>query len=179
MFSNNHVMRDLNQIVDLDAFLNPGSTETGAIDRAIRSNFYVVINLDMAKLRNFSLPTFLKLESKTIGADDSAAVNDDARPNLGSFSDRNIWIDQARLPDGGLVPQISAGANDGVIADGHIRLNDGMRLNRDASAKLGRRIDNGGGMNAGSKCDRFWRQLQDHLLECLGGISHVNPSGRK
>jgi len=54
MPADHNVVRDLNEIVDLDSFLNPGSSEARAVDSRVRTDLDIVIDLDNPELRDFS-----------------------------------------------------------------------------------------------------------------------------
>src|ERR1700736_557347 len=92
IFSNNDVVRDLHKVVDLSPFLNPGSAEPCAIYRCVRADLHVVVNLNNSDLRNFLVLAFNKFESETIGPDDRAAMNDDARADACSFANDDVRV---------------------------------------------------------------------------------------
>ena len=48
-------MRDLHEIIDLYTFLNPCSAKPRAIDRGVRADFDVVVDLNDPELLNFLL----------------------------------------------------------------------------------------------------------------------------
>ncbi len=48
-----HVMGDLDQVVDLDAFLNPCLAEGRPIHGAVGADFHIVVDLDDPRLGNF------------------------------------------------------------------------------------------------------------------------------
>ena len=60
MLSNNHIMTDLHQIIDLRSGSNPRPSKTGAIDRSVGSDFHIVVHLHDADLRNLHLPAGMK-----------------------------------------------------------------------------------------------------------------------
>ena len=59
MFPNDHVVRDLDQVIDFHAFLNPGASKARPIDRRIRADLDIVIDLHDTDLRNFLMSTGL------------------------------------------------------------------------------------------------------------------------
>ena len=79
-----------------------------------------------------------------------------------------------RGPDHRLVPNVAAGANDGVVANLYARLDDGQRLNRNTVAELSARIHNGARMNTGREGDRLWREFEHDPLERLCRICNAN-----
>jgi hypothetical protein len=69
---------DLHEVIDLHALLNPSAAEARAINRRICADLDVIVNLDDPKLLNFLLPAIDHLETKSVGADHRATVNDHA-----------------------------------------------------------------------------------------------------
>ena len=99
MFADDHVVRNLHEIVDLHVFLNPGAPKTRAINCRVRTDFHIIIDLHNPDLGNFALSPVFEFESETIGANDCAAVNDHARTDLGSFADRDVRINETLSSD--------------------------------------------------------------------------------
>ena len=56
-------------------------------------------------------------ETKAVGSDDNAAVNDYVRANPASLANRHMRINVRRGPDHRLVPDVAACANERVVAD--------------------------------------------------------------
>src|SRR6202035_1012542 len=76
VLSNDDVVGNLNEIVDLDPFLNPSASKSGPIDRGVRTNLDIIIDLNDPKLRHFFVTAVRRFKAETIGSDDRAAVND-------------------------------------------------------------------------------------------------------
>src|SRR6516225_964252 len=167
VFSDDHVVSDLDEIVDLHAFLNPGSAESCAINRCVRADLDVVIDLHDSDLRDFLVAPFNRFESETVGPDDHAAMNNHSGTNSASFANRHIGINQARVPNSAFMPNVTSGADDRLTADRRVRFDDGVRLNRNIGTEFRAWIDNRGWMNSWRKCDRLWREFQDNLFECF------------
>src|SRR5262249_44955058 len=55
VLSDHDVVRNLHQIIDLDALLNPSPAKTRAVHRRVRADLDVVIDLDNSQLLNFFL----------------------------------------------------------------------------------------------------------------------------
>src|SRR5437899_3231380 len=106
IFPDYYVVRDLHEIVDLYALLNPGPAKTSAVDGRVRADFDIVIDLDNPELRNFLVLVIHHLKSKTVRADHHAAVNNHTRPNARSLPDCYPRINQARRPNHGVVANI-------------------------------------------------------------------------
>ena len=76
--ADHHVVRDLHKIINLHPLMNPGAAEARAINRRIRSDLDVIVNLDNPKLRDFLLLAIDHFETESVGADYCPAVNDHA-----------------------------------------------------------------------------------------------------
>ena len=178
MLSNNDVVRDLHEIVDLNAFLDPGPTESSAIDGCVCPDLNVVVNLDNSELRNFLVTAFDEFEPKTVRADYCTAVNNGACADSRLFANGYVRINQARRADNAFVSDVAAGADHGVVTDCRARFDDRMRLNRDAASDFCSWIDNRCRMNARPKSNRFGRQFQDNLLKGFRRVGHADLRGR-
>src|SRR5262245_6421582 len=76
IFSDHHVVRNLDEIVDLHAFLYPCAAKARAVDGSVRADLDVVVDLNDAELLNFLLPAIDHFEAETVRANHRAAVND-------------------------------------------------------------------------------------------------------
>ena len=76
IFTDYDVVRDLHEIVDLYAFLNPGPAKTGPVDGRVRADLDIVVDLNNAELLNLLLSAIDHFKTKTVRTDDCAAVND-------------------------------------------------------------------------------------------------------
>ena len=83
----------MHQVIDLRAFLNPGATKTRAINRRVRADFHIVIDLHDADLRNFCVPAFHDLETKSIRRNHHAAVQSHTRTDHAPFANGDVRID--------------------------------------------------------------------------------------
>jgi hypothetical protein len=177
IFSDYHVVRDLHEIIDLHTLLNPCPAKTRAIDRRVRADLDVVVDLDDAELLNFFLPAIDHFKTKTVRADDCPAVNDHARSDAASLTNRHEWVNETAGSDCRPVSDVASSADDCVVADIYSGLNDGMRLDRHALSKFRARINDRGGVNPGRKRDWLRREFQHDLLERLCGIRNANLRG--
>lgn len=129
MPADHNVVRDLNEIVDLDPLLNPSSSEPGAIDGRVRADFDIVIDLDNPELRDFLVPVLDGFEPETVRSDHGAAVDDYTRADSRSLTNRRIRINYARSSNNTFVTDVRPSADNCLIADAYARLNDCVRLN--------------------------------------------------
>jgi hypothetical protein len=129
MPADHNVVRDLNEIVDLDPFLNPGSSEPGAIDSRVRAYLDIVIDLDNPELRDFFVAFLHQFETETVRPDHGAAVDNYTRTDSRSLTNRRVRINQARSSNNSFMTDVRPSADNCVIADAYGRLNDCVRLN--------------------------------------------------
>src|SRR5438874_11031080 len=106
ILADHNVVRDLHEIVDLCSLLNPGSAKTGAIDGRVGADLDIIVDLYNSQLLNFLLAAFDHFESKSVGANDRAAVNNHARANAGAFTNRYSRINQTRRSNDRLMTNI-------------------------------------------------------------------------
>src|SRR6476646_12047279 len=110
-------MRDLHQIINLHALLDPRPTKPRSINCCVCVDLDVVVDLDDPQLLNFLVAAIDHFETKSVSSDHSAAVNDYARANPASLANCHMWINVTRGPDHCLVSDIAARPYDRVVAD--------------------------------------------------------------
>src|SRR5262249_14359729 len=177
MLPNNHVVRDLDEIVDFHAFLNPGSAKPGAVDRCVRADLYIVVDLNDPDLLDLFVPAIDKFESETVRANHRAAMNNHVRADSRSLADRDIGINETGRADRRFVADKGTCADHRVIADHCVGFDHGMRLNRNILSEFRTRIDNCRRMNARSESDWFRSEFQNDLLESFRRVRHANLRG--
>ena len=134
MFADHHVVRDLHEVINLDALLNPGAAKTRAVDRGIGANLDVIIDLHDANLRHLLVPGRGHFESKTIRADNGATVNDDAIADFASLANRDVWVNETPCADDRFVADVAVCANASAIANPRSLFDDDVRINRNRFA---------------------------------------------
>src|ERR1700747_51278 len=92
IFSDHDVMRNLDEIIDLHAFLNPCLAKPSAIDSRVRADLDIVIDLHTPDLLKFLVTAFDHFETKAVRSNHSAAVNDYARANAASLTNCPVRI---------------------------------------------------------------------------------------
>src|SRR5947208_3101147 len=136
IFPDDHVVRNLHEIVDLHALLNPRPAKTRAIDRSVRADLSIIVDLNNPELLNFFVSSFNHFKSETIGANHCATVNDYARANAASLADGYSRINETSGSDHCLMSDVTSRANDRVIADSRPGFDDCVRLDRDTSSQV-------------------------------------------
>src|SRR5262249_43052034 len=96
IFADHDVVRNLHEIIDLHALLNPCPAKPRTINSRVRADLNIIVNLDDAELLNFLLPAIDHLETKAIRSNYRAAVNDHARANPASLANCHQWIEMTR-----------------------------------------------------------------------------------
>ena len=171
-------MRDLHEVIDLDAFLNPRTAKPGPVNRRVRADLDIVIDLNKSELLKFFLAAIDHLKSKSVCANHRAAVNNHAQTNAGSLADRYSRINQACRSNYRFMTDVAPRADDRIVTDLRASFDHSMRLDRHPLSELGAWIDNHGWMNPGRKCNRLRGQFQHDLLEGFCRICDTNLSGR-
>src|SRR5262245_35341594 len=77
VFADDHVVANLNQIVQLGASFNDGCLERAAIDARVCADLDVVLDDDFADLREFDVASAVLDEAEPVGSDDGAGMDDD------------------------------------------------------------------------------------------------------
>ena len=78
MFADDDIVSDLNEVVDFGAFADDGFTEAGAVEGSVGTDLNVVVDDNAADLGDFFVTSLHKLVAETIGADDSASMQEHA-----------------------------------------------------------------------------------------------------
>ena len=81
-FSENDIVSHLHEVVDFCAFLDPGFTESCAVDAGVRADLHVVVDLDDAVLRDFDQTAEGRSVSEAVRTDCGAGVDDDPVADL-------------------------------------------------------------------------------------------------
>ena len=148
MAADDDVVGDLHQIVDLGPFADDRVAVGAAVDRRPGADLDVVLNDDAADLRHLEMPARPEREAEAVLADMDAGMDDDAVADQRA-DDRRLGADD------GVAADAHAGADDRVGADqragADLRAGPDHRAGIDDDARLEsrRRMDEGGGRNAG------------------------------
>src|SRR5207248_7632797 len=138
IFSDHDVMRDLHEIVDLDTLLNPCPAKTSTINRRVRADLDIVVDLNNSKLLDFSLAAIDHLKSEAVRANDRAAMDDHPRANAGALADRYPRINHASRSYYRFMTNVAPCPDDSAGTDPRTGFDNRVRLDRDAFAKIGR-----------------------------------------
>src|SRR6266850_7400608 len=81
ILADHDVVRDLHEIINFYALLDPRPAKPGAVNCCVRADLDVVVDLDNPELLNFLLAAIGHFETKPVSSDNGAAMNDYARAN--------------------------------------------------------------------------------------------------
>ena len=116
VFADGDAVSDLDEIVELGTALDPGDTHRRPIHRAEGADFNIVTYLHDTELRDLDVGSVRILrETKTIGADDRVAMDDDAVSHPAPLADANASM-QGRII-----------ADRDVLVDHHVRMQNRSR----------------------------------------------------
>jgi hypothetical protein len=97
MFADNHVMRDLDQVVDFDAPTNEGSSEGGAVDRGVGTYLHIVLQFHDSHLWNLNPLLTLPRISKPIAPYNDSGVQHHPVSNPTSVADNDVRMQHTIL----------------------------------------------------------------------------------
>src|SRR5689334_23210678 len=86
MFPDDHVVADLDEIVEFGAFTNTGRPQYGAVDTGIRAQFYVILKNDISDLRDLAIAFPILGETEPIRPDDHTRLKNDPISQDASFA---------------------------------------------------------------------------------------------
>ena len=141
VFSDHHVVGDLDEVIDFYPSLDPGPAKGAAVDGRIRPDLDVVIDLDIADLGDLHIVLSGSGKSEAVTPDDDAGVEDDPPADQAAAVDGH-----AGMKDGGL-------ADNGIPADEDPRVEDRLVLDARPSTDVDAGIDHGLGRNIGPGFD--------------------------
>ena len=133
---NDHIVRDLDQIIDLGVFTDHRIFKGAPVDTAVRAYSDAVLNNHTAQLGKINQAPRSEGRAKTRLADDRAGVDphaitdkrktdDSARADQAVPADADAGPHYSARPDARAAPQVGMGADNGVRREDHIILKRG------------------------------------------------------
>src|SRR4051812_19365699 len=95
MFSDFHIVPDLDEVINLSPLTYHRFTKRGPIDRSSRADLDVVFNSNNSNLRDLVMFAAMSREAVTVGAEDNPAMNDAAVANPRAVVNDDIRINDA------------------------------------------------------------------------------------
>ena len=148
MAADDDVVGDLHQIVDLGPFADDRIAVGAAVDRRTGADLDVVLDDDAADLRHLEVPARPEREAEAVLADVDAGMDDDAVADERA-GDRRLGADDAVAADADAGADDRIGADQRAGADLRARADHRAGIDDDARLEPRRRMDEGGGRNAG------------------------------
>lgn len=108
MVAYDHVMRDMDEVVDFGALADDCGAEGRAIDGGIGADLDVVANDDVADLKNFAVAAFVENVAVAVGADDGSGVDDDAVADLATVINNDVGEEACVSADLGVATDVIA-----------------------------------------------------------------------
>ena len=173
MLANDHVVTNLDEIVDFRATADLSVVQGAPVNRAIGPDFDVVLDDHSADLRNLAVVSLIKNVAEPVRADYCAGVNADALGQAASVVDADVWKKVARLAKRGIVPDRAVRLENGVIPDCDVFPDYAIRANVGSLGDVGRVGDYRAWVNSGNKLF-LGKEKWQHLGECNPGIFDLN-----
>jgi hypothetical protein len=136
MSSKSDIVRNVHEVIENGARSDYGVTGRAAVYRAVRTNLDIVLDNDTAELRNAQSPIRRGHEAEALSA------NADARRDLDSGAYDGVAY-AAACPDGAVIAEHYAAANDGVTSDVATRPDFCTRADNGSCVNSRRRPDDG------------------------------------
>ena len=111
VLSDNAVVANLNEVVNFCAPADACSTEPGPVNGSVGTDFNVVTNFNIAKLRNLFMPALDHFKTKTIGTEDNASMENHPATDNGVLTQCDVGMKYA------IRSNSTAGANETAGAD--------------------------------------------------------------
>src|SRR5947208_7816552 len=98
IFSDYDVVGHLHQIINLRAGLNPSAAKTRSIDRRVRADLYIIVDLNNPNLWHFLLTPRLHFEPESVCPNYGAAVQNQSPPDTERLPDWHSRINHPTYP---------------------------------------------------------------------------------
>jgi hypothetical protein len=80
--TNDNVVRDVHEVVDLGALAYDGGAERAAVDRSVGPDLHVVLNNYIADLQHLAVKAFIQHITESVRADDGTRVDSNSVADL-------------------------------------------------------------------------------------------------
>ena len=141
VLADDHVVGNLNEVIDLCAPADDGLTEGRSIDGRVCANLDIVFDDDDAGLRNFDPCLAASGIAESITADDHTRVQDHSITHPASFPHDNVRVKYTSGADLDLLAEKNPRKDDAAGADSNSRPDEGVRENRYPIANFRTAID--------------------------------------
>ena len=121
-------MGHLNQVVQLDAFVNNGLPHCRTVYAGVGPNLHIVLDDDDAQLGNLLVTLSVRCKSETIGTNHAAGMDGDVATNLASVIDGDVRMDATSVANLHPFADVGKRSNVDVLADDCRLCNKGQRV---------------------------------------------------
>ena len=143
MRSHMHVVRDLNQVIELDAILDHRVAQSTSVDAGVGTDFHVITDANRTELLDFFPSPTRRSKAKTIGSNHHARVQDTA------LADPTALGNGHARGQSGLLTNVRTGSNHAMRSDESALTHHGIGLNHSKCVHHRRRRDFCQGVHAG------------------------------
>jgi hypothetical protein len=117
VFPNHHVVRDLDQIIDLRSGPDPSAPKAGAVNRGVSPDFNIVINLNNTDLRDLQVLARDRLKPESIAANNAARMQNHSVTDNAPLGNGDTGTNQTFGPNDRTMAHVDVGPNYGVRPD--------------------------------------------------------------
>ena len=143
-----HVVRHLDQVVELDAIFDHGVVERPAVDAGVGADLDVVADHHGAQLLDLFPAAIDRREAETVGADHHAAVQDAARTDRATVAESRVRMQAGVFADARLGTDVRLCTDDRRRADLRAGAHEGQRTDVRGCGDSCRGVDDGTGVHA-------------------------------
>src|SRR5881397_2379641 len=161
------------EVVDLRAAADDRRTERAAVDARVGADFNVVLQNDVADLRDLEVLALVEDVSEAVRADDRTGMNADPRADLRAGAERHAREQADVLAHLAIGPDVIAGFEQAARADLRALVDHAQRTDVRRRVHLGGRRDDGGRMDPRRKLP-LWKKQRQHFREGDPGIADAN-----
>ncbi len=159
--ANDHVVRDMHQIINLGALADDGGTKRSAVNSRVGADLHVVVDDYIADLQHLAVAALVEHVAVAVRADDRAGVDADTMTDLRPRINHDVW-EQAHVLANLTVPADMVAAHEhGTRAEPHARAQHAIRPDARRGINLRRGINHRARMNAGRLLVRREKERQD------------------
>jgi len=149
IFSDDHIVCDHDEVVNLGALADDGATVAGAVHGDVGADLHLVLDLHVADLWDLLVGALGGLDvAEAVGADHDPAVERDPIAEDAAVQDSHARVEEAVLPDARALADKDEWSQDASRADGRCGLDDAEGPDRGIGRHLGVAGHDGGGVDA-------------------------------
>lgn len=151
MVTNDDVVGDLNEVIDLAASSDNGRAKRAAVDRHVGSNFHVIVHDHLPDLRDFEMGASIENVTETVGTNHRAGMNADPLAQDGFRVEDNAWEKVDVRAELAICANVNMALQNRVRSDACVVSHDTARTDMSRRIDLSGRSDHCGRVNSWSK----------------------------